>query len=1836
MLSVLRLFILATVGEVLSSEAGTLEFFTHDHDLFTGHLRSFANNYHRHLREADTITLAEAKITLRLLQVYEYTTNSSGFDEIKGQSFPLTEAAKFCTMGAKTKVGCNYCTCVAGQMYICTGTICPSKSEDRRPCENGEKRQIDSCNYCLCRNGVEICTKKNCQKAYRSAVVRSHDTDNCKNGQSKREDCNDCSCKGGNWVCTLKLCKKEKEETEAVQCKDGQTKKIDCNRCGCIDGRWFCTLMKCRKNIKNTKKLNAVQCKDGQTKKVDCNRCGCINGGWLCNLIKCGKNLSNKKEINTAQCKDGQTKKINCNRCSCINGGWLCTLMKCGKNGKNIKKLNAVQCKDGQTRKVNCNRCGCINGRWFCTLIKCKKNIKNKNKKYKNMNSVECRAGQSKKEDCNSCHCIKGTWACTLIHCSTKPHRQTSSPDKGKCSKDETLQIKCMKCTCIRNQWHCSTNRCRKPSKKSPKVRSQEGMNECIEWRRKTVDCNRCLCYKGEWFCTKNPCNRGLFPTPPKLPALPQGSCTPGALMELNCVLCKCARNRWRCSNVDCEKKNLDKRVCKEGTSWMKDACNRCYCHNEREYCELKNCYERNSLRRTKMCSGFDRNYQECKQCKCVSNYWICRGKWCPELVELGPMIDHGLITNYSPEILLYLKLCKEGQKTKLDRCTDCLCYADEKWRCLITCDISQTTTTKPNYDKLSEENVEEWGTVPSDDLGLKRNDDYNITFHLVPDELCTSGSMSIRQCNQCYCYQGILYCRTTNKCKPNDGRDKEDIKDTGHCNFGLTFRVGPCVRCNCDSGVYNCDERIKCVDFHFNPEGETPCPMRGRRFTKGPCNFCVCYSKSHFLCSDLPCPHSGSEELPAYLRGPRESVAKSQQEGNWFATSGQKIRNKRATDSLRRTKMCTGFDLNYDHPCKLCKCVSNYWLCSGRWCSELHDVHKFPEVSDKETMLYLELCIEGQRTKLDRCTDCLCYADRRWRCLITCDIIQSKPDYTPTTHPTELYEEYGQYDYQLPTTHPTELYKEHGQYDYQLPTTHPTELYEEYGQYVTTEGSYIKLFFLDMNDDFNVTFHLSAELYGEKCKPGSMSIRKCNQCYCYEENWYCKTTDCKGDSPKTIKDIKETGNCVFGKVFRVGPCTRCICEPNGYNCTDKIECISFEDDLGQTSCTPGKSFKRDPSCDRIFCTCYSKGFVCSDNQCSPEMRNFRRLRTSDSSSSELEDKCRLGDTYRQDACNYCYCDKNRERVCTNHKCPYPKSTQSQYTPSIVEEKCTIGVRFRKDKCNYCYCNYELKLICSRNTCYRTRGLLRNSLPTVCTVGLKYDIDYCNQCQCTSTKRWKCTQNICPSIYDHLLLRSERKSCIDGSKRNKDCNHCICHKGIELCTQIRCWHDNPSRSYIHLMEPECEHGESIPAPDACNMCICMNNDILCTEYPCLERKVTGRSGKCTEGDRYYLEDRCNFCVCQEGQEFCTARACLVDDTSPKDKCKEGEMTKSSDGCNMCVCTEGILSCTDFKCPKSRLRKDPLDTGESKPFSYLKSKEKAKCVEGKMYVNEEDDPYCPDTCFCDNGELLCTNRKCDWGHGKAQFQEPPPKSSLSPNNLTRDFVSCVDYEEMPADDACSVCMCLNNRRVCTKVHCTESEPKVVSSRLADVDNQANQNRNAKNKEIFCEPFTFFSPDNNRYCRNCFCLHNGLALCLLNLCKYSKEVEHKSRLFESGCIPGETVNPNKCLTCTCSDQNKWVCYGKALRECQERDCDAKDEFHMGFKPYCAECQCSLKEWFCSIKPKTCKGNAKCPMGTLIQNPNQHCSVCLCGGTEPGSQNMCFTEVKCVKQVINQLIN
>ncbi|PZC77930.1 hypothetical protein B5X24_HaOG202737 [Helicoverpa armigera] len=48
-----------------------------------------------------------------------------------------------------------------------------------------------------------------------------------------------------------------------------------------------------------------------------------------------------------------------------------------------------------------------------------------------------------------------------------------------------------------------------------------------------------------------------------------------------------------------------------------------------------------------------------------------------------------------------------------------------------------------------------------------------------------------------------------------------------------------------------------------------------------------------------------------------------------------------------------------------------------------------------------------------------------------------------------------------------------------------------------------------------------------------------------------------------------------------------------------------------------------------------------------------------------------------------------------------------------------------------------------------------------------------------------------------------------------------------------------------------------------------------------------------------------------------------------------------------------------------------------------------------------------------------------------------------------------------------------------------------------------------------------------------------------------------------------------------------------------------------------------------------NAACLKGTFIHNPNQPCSICLCGGNDPGSRNMCFTDAECVKEVTSHLI-
>ncbi|KAF9422101.1 hypothetical protein HW555_002122 [Spodoptera exigua] len=448
-----------------------------------------------------------------------------------------------------------------------------------------------------------------------------------------------------------------------------------------------------------------------------------------------------------------------------------------------------------------------------------------------------------------------------------------------------------------------------------------------------------------------------------------------------------------------------------------------------------------------------------------------------------------------------------------------------------------------------------------------------------------------------------------------------------------------------------------------------------------------------------------------------------------------------------------------------------------------------------------------------------------------------------------------------------------------------------------------------------------------------------------------------------------------------------------------------------------------------------------------------------------------------------------------------------------------------------------------------------------CNVGERYRLGACNYCYCNELGIRICTRHSCDNHGTELpdseyTPKEYETECKIGVRFRLDkCNYCYCNAHRQLiCTKNKCPSSYDQAPYLRSpFEEDCEEGHVLA--DSCVICTCTANKT----YVCIPEKtedcdmpihtnilpqVRANDDSCIDGSQRQ-KDACNYCICINGIEMCTQKPCL--DTVPnvsvmiEKDCVDGEVHSTYDGCNVCVCMNGKIACTNKGCLQVLRRGlKPLDLVRSLLQSLYSQSQippqmlEPGCNKEMLYLPEDYDPECPNVCLCDGNELFCTHRQCD--------------------------------------------------KTDSKIH----EPKRLESK------GVKQNTH-KADVTFCKPFTFFSPDGNRFCRNCFCLHNGLALCLLNLCK--EDTPHK------------TINTKP---------------GKMLR----KYCREKDKFQMGFPPYCAQCKCLSNQWDCSVKGESCSGDVKCPFGTLIQNPRQRCSICLCGGYKPGSHNLCFTEERCVE--------
>jgi len=139
----------------------------------------------------------------------------------------------------------------------------------------------------------------------------------CKPGDSWKEDCNDCFCSDqGHAICTEMACAPQMSRSlsarDGFHCEPGTTWMDDCNTCFCSpSSQAACTLMACPPSSSGTGEECARAAAGFQFMR-DCNSCVCnAHGQAVCTKLACGSLLLWYTEL----------MKIKGTYCGCIHSG---------------------------------------------------------------------------------------------------------------------------------------------------------------------------------------------------------------------------------------------------------------------------------------------------------------------------------------------------------------------------------------------------------------------------------------------------------------------------------------------------------------------------------------------------------------------------------------------------------------------------------------------------------------------------------------------------------------------------------------------------------------------------------------------------------------------------------------------------------------------------------------------------------------------------------------------------------------------------------------------------------------------------------------------------------------------------------------------------------------------------------------------------------------------------------------------------------------------------------------------------------------------------------------------------------------------------------------------------------------------------------------------------------------------------------------------------------------------------------------------------------------------------------------------------------------------------
>ncbi|XP_022835088.1 cysteine-rich motor neuron 1 protein-like [Spodoptera litura] len=747
-------------------------------------------------------------------------------------------------MGRNTKVGCNRCTCVAGQLYMCTGIICPiTKHLKNKPnkalraarseCVDGTSYMDDKgCNRCYCIDNTEYCTLHDCGSHGEKRPKLKSDFQ-CVNGTSFMDDegCNRCFCINNHAVCTLNTCLKISDKDKALlratrsECVEGTSYMDDegCNRCHCIDNTAYCTLQDCGTHGGKTLRIKTdVKCVNGTSYMDDegCNRCFCIDNNEVCTLKACIEE--------TAFCLVGSVKQSMCGECVCTTGRWDCPSCQYNelftKIHKNKLRFQNPECDDHPEGdwfldEDECNYCTCINNNKVCTKMGCFKAEEiDEDKAFVRTTRSECVDGTSYMDDkgCNRCYCIDNTEYCTLHDCGSHGEKMRKIKSDFQCVNGTSFMDDegCNRCFCINNRAFCTLKTCLKISDKG-KALLRATRSECVEGTSYMDDegCNRCHCVDNTEYCTLHDCGT-------------HGGKTLRIKTDVKCV---------------------------NGTSYMDDeGCNRCFCIDNNEVCTLKACIEESAF-----CVVGSVKQSTCGECVCTTGIWDCPS------CENNVLFNKILNTRSSPR-------CYTGSSKMVD-CGECFCVSG-KWICPI-CDeihprLDMSMTRRGDRRCVHGERY--------------KTDPCNYCVCVDGHDICTNTDCAAVKldgvlcnpykdispkkvdCNVCTCskstnlkiFRWLWYCtkRDCDTYEKNTKLRKPNIMSTP-CREGSTRQIDNCNHCKCEYGLFVCTNEIcdteSTTPGYYVLRRKKECDVFDSKRIK--CNRCTCifgkWSCTHFKC---------------------------------------------------------------------------------------------------------------------------------------------------------------------------------------------------------------------------------------------------------------------------------------------------------------------------------------------------------------------------------------------------------------------------------------------------------------------------------------------------------------------------------------------------------------------------------------------------------------------------------------------------------------------------------------------------------------------------------------------------------------------------------------------------------------------------------------------------------------------------------------------------------------------------------------------------------------------------------------------------------------------------